>query len=51
MPDPNEPSRPGASDQSKEEELVRLRAEVSILRDELARRPPVASPRRDARAR
>jgi hypothetical protein len=47
MPDPNAPSRPGASDQSKDEELVRLRAEVSALRDELAR---LASPRRDARA-
>lgn len=48
MPDPNAPSRPVTSDQSKDEELVRLRAEVSALRDELAR---LAAPRRDTRAR
>jgi hypothetical protein len=51
MPDPNKPTKPDASDKAKEEELVRLRAEVSALRDELARRPPpVASSRRGARS-
>jgi hypothetical protein len=51
MPDPNKPTSSDASDKAKEEELVRLRAEVSALRDELARRPPpVASARRSARA-